>query len=238
MINGNDFSAFPSITLTDANTGSSTDGGILYARFNSVMSFSGGTGGVGFSPYSGAALPIELLIFTATPFNNQVNLNWSTATEINNDFFTIERSQDGIRFESILTKKGAGNSTTTLNYQSADKAPLEGVSYYRLKQTDFDGQFTYSMIRSVDFNGSTPILITHYPNPIAETVRFEFTSNSATPSNYVIYDAMGNMVYRGNTSTQPGINNLELDLSKLSSGIYIIKMEVDGTQLTDKFLKQ
>ncbi len=237
-INGNDFSAFPSITLTDANTGSSTDGGILYARFNNVLSFSGGTGGVGFSPYSGVALPIELLSFTATPFNNQVNLNWSTATEINNDFFTIERSQDGIRFEPILTKKGAGNSTTTLTYQATDKAPLEGVSYYRLKQTDFDGQFTYSMIRSVDFNGSSPILITHYPNPIAETVRFEFTTNSTTAANYIIYDAIGNMVYRGTTAAQAGVNNVELNLSKLSSGVYIIKMEVDGTILTDKFLKQ
>jgi hypothetical protein len=125
-----------------------------------------------------------------------------------------------------------------LNYRAEDKSPLEGISYYRLKQTDFDGQFTYSMIRSVDFDGTNPILITHYPNPITETVRFEFTSNSATPANYVIYDAMGNMVYRGNTTTVAGNNNFELDLSKLSSGIYIIKMDVDGAQLTDKFLKQ
>ena len=238
MINGNDYSAFPSIGLVDANTGAATDGSILYARFNTVMSFSGGTGGVGFAPYSGVALPIELLSFTATPFNNQVNLNWSTATEINNDYFTIERSQDGVHFESILTKKGAGNSTTTLTYRAEDKAPYEGISYYRLKQTDLDGQYSYSMIRSVDINATTPILITHYPNPIAETVRFEYTTSTATQSTYVIYDATGNMVYSGTTATQPGANNFELNLSKLSSGVYIIKMDIDGSILTDKFLKQ
>ena len=90
-------------------------------------------------------LPIELLSFTAQYKAPFVNLDWSTQTEINNDFFTLERSANGWNYLSIGTVRGAGNSTMTLFYHSVDERPLSGVSYYRLKQTDFDGQFSYSL---------------------------------------------------------------------------------------------
>jgi len=93
----------------------------------------------------GCVLPIKLGYFDAT-FNTTtktVDLNWLTETEINNEFFTIEKSKDGVTFEVVGTLKGAGNSNEARSYSTKDFYPFYGTSYYRLKQTDFDGQFEY-----------------------------------------------------------------------------------------------
>lgn len=89
-------------------------------------------------------LPIELLSFAATYKKGKVLVQWSTGSEINNDYFTIERSRDAVNTEIIGHVDGAGNSTRTLHYRFTDNRPHTGVSYYRLKQTDFDGSFEYS----------------------------------------------------------------------------------------------
>jgi len=83
-------------------------------------------------------LPIELIQFKATKVGAYVQLDWSTATEINNDYFTVERSVDGENFEVILTEKGAGNSSTQKDYRRYDEQPRVGYNYYRLSQTDFN----------------------------------------------------------------------------------------------------
>jgi len=94
-------------------------------------------------------------------------LDWRTASEINNDYFTIERSVDGVNFEIIDIINGAGNSNNILHYETIDSNPLEGVSYYRLKQTDYDGQFEYSSIVSVRNHEETISQeINVYPNPV------------------------------------------------------------------------
>ena len=96
-----------------------------------------------------ARLPIVLISFDAEVVGSAVRLNWSTASEINNEIYTIERSSNGIDFESILYKEGAGDSNQTLHYSLSDVNPLPGRSYYRLKQTDFNGTFEYSEVVSV-----------------------------------------------------------------------------------------
>ncbi len=96
------------------------------------------------------ALPIALVHFTAEMFNQQVSLSWRTASEKDNDYFTIERSVDGINFEEIYYEPGAGNSTTDLDYFYNDQPDAMGVYYYRLKQTDYDGASTYSEVVSVN----------------------------------------------------------------------------------------
>ena len=92
---------------------------------------------------NGTPLPISLLDFNVRPVLNQVEITWTTASETNNDFFTVERSQDGREFIPIGVVDGAGNSNTILNYKLMDADPYVGISYYRLKQTDFDGKFEY-----------------------------------------------------------------------------------------------
>ena len=105
----------------------------------------------------GTPLPIELLTFSATPKESAVLLKWTTASETNNNFFTIERSSNGTEWTEIGSQKGAGNSSTILNYELYDFQPLLGVNYYRLKQTDFDREYTYSVIETVKFTSSTAL---------------------------------------------------------------------------------
>src|SRR6185437_13532998 len=95
-------------------------------------------------------LPIDLLNFSCQPSTKGLELTWSTASETNNKIFTIERSKDGVTFQPIATVPGAGNSTTTHNYTYTDESPFNGINYYRLSQTDFDGQTTTYNITSCD----------------------------------------------------------------------------------------
>ncbi|MBL0105287.1 MAG: hypothetical protein IPP51_16840 [Bacteroidetes bacterium] len=95
---------------------------------------------------------IKLINFDAILRQNKVRLNWSTATETNNNYFTVERSGDGEHFEKVTTQRGAGNSSTTRTYEAVDEFPLPGYSFYRLKQTDFDGHYTYSDIKQFPIN--------------------------------------------------------------------------------------
>jgi hypothetical protein len=111
------------------------------------------------SEASNTALPIELLYFNATPNQKIVDLTWATASELNNESFTVERSIDGLTWETVLTVSGAGTTNQRTDYSNEDTRPLSGLSYYRLKQTDFDGQFTYSNIKSVYMNTENAELI-------------------------------------------------------------------------------
>ena len=96
-------------------------------------------------------LPIQLLSFTAEKNKSTVDIKWNTASEINNDYFTVEKSKDAIHFSKLVIVPGSGNSNSEKNYAAKDNSPYNGISYYRLKQTDFDGKFEYSNIVAVDF---------------------------------------------------------------------------------------
>lgn len=108
-------------------------------------------------------LPIELTTFTVEKNNRQVEVKWETVSELNNDYYEIEKSKNGIDFETLTFIKGAGNSTSHLKYFTVDDNPFSGLSYYRLKQVDFDKTFSYSQIQSVQFDTYKKFSI--YPNP-------------------------------------------------------------------------
>jgi hypothetical protein len=110
-------------------------------------------------------LPIELVSFTAVKNMAQVQLNWVTSTEINNDYFTVERSLDGVVFEEILREKGAGNSARELVYRRIDESPEVGYNYYRLTQTDYNGNTKTFKAKVVYFDFSNGSEFTIYPNP-------------------------------------------------------------------------
>lgn len=111
-------------------------------------------------------LPIELMSFNAIAGKSVVDLSWATASEKNNHFFTVERSKDGIYFEQVKRINGQGDSYTIKNYYVVDSKPFLGISYYRLKQTDFDGTSTYSEIKTVEFSKTDRFEVNVYPNPI------------------------------------------------------------------------
>lgn len=133
-------------------------------QFNGVDLVNDGYYTIGSKNASSSPLPIELLSFNAVKNDKKVDISWETATEKFNDYFTIERSKDGINFEAISMVKGSSNSNSFLEYKETDFEPLDGISYYRLKQTDLNGKFTYSRIVSVNYHFENSSL-TVFPNP-------------------------------------------------------------------------
>ena len=120
-------------------------------------------------------LPIGLISFNAVLNGRQVDLDWSTATETNNDFFTIEKTRDGFNYEFVAKVDGAGNSTQKITYIETDFHPFDGISYYRLQQTDFDGKFTYSNLAAVNFEKLFEATI--YPNPFNQSLTVTITND-------------------------------------------------------------
>ncbi|WP_191967962.1 T9SS type A sorting domain-containing protein [Rhizosphaericola mali] len=165
---------------------------------------------------SSTALPIRLLSFTVTENNTSNILNWQTAVETNNNYFVIEKSTDGNNFDSIGTVKGAGNSDQTLSYSYTDDEPVSGTNYYRLKQVDFDGNYTYSSIASIYYSGIVSSMdISIYPNPGKGTINIKGNWNNLTSVRVV--SMLGQVVYVGNITT----SSFQLP-TNLVKGLYII----------------
>ena len=184
-------------------------------------------------------LPIQLLTFTAESCNNQVCLNWATATETNNDYFTIEKSKDGVNFDVVLQSEGAGNSTSQKDYSAYDDTPYDGVSYYRLKQTDYNGKFTYSNIVTVNFTSPTNFYFNVYPNPsTGENISLAINTAQGKQILVVVYDVTGRETYSKIIITeQKGNNVFALDPSgKLVSGIYLITATSDDAVYSKRLI--
>lgn len=165
-------------------------------------------------------LPISLLSFEATICESSVCLAWQTTSEINNDFFTVEKSTDGLIWEGFADIKGAGNSQTILNYKTIDKSPFSGLSYYRLKQTDFDGEFEYSSKETVFIENPNDQKLIIYPNPAKDNITIEGLSPEL--NTLKIYNLMGQEI-RSFMIIQNSEPNLQLDISLLTPGIYYVK---------------
>lgn len=147
----------------------------------------------------GTPLPIELVSFEANVNDNRIELRWVTATEINNDYFTIEKSLDAKVWEVVIIVAGAGNSNQLLDYFDVDYEPIEGVSYYRLKQTDFDGKFEYFNIVPVKFevNSEESGIMNVFPSPAnaGEIVKVEFINIFEEELLVVLRDIQGKEFY-------------------------------------------
>jgi hypothetical protein len=168
-----------------------------------------------------AALPVELLDFTAVVVENKkVQLDWQTASESNNAFFTVEKSIDAQQWKAITKVKGAGNSSVTKWYQVFDDDPYTGVSYYRLKQTDNDGRFVYSETRKVAITVSQSS-VRIYPNPATNTITIE--GNKKELATMVIFNGSGQNITGAVHVRMITDTKAMIDISKVSSGIYYLK---------------
>ena len=189
--------------------------------------------------FAGSSLPIELVSFSSQCTNNSVVLNWATATEINNNFFTIERSADGEEFTQIATLKGAGNSNSLLNYSTVDENPIYGTSYYRLKQTDYNGSSVIYSNIVVNYSGS-PSICNVFPNPNAgNEINFSFIATN-TGDNFHVYisDITGRIVFeKVLIADSKDINTYTINLeSNLSKGIYFLSGTINNNQFTKKLI--
>lgn len=187
-----------------------------------------------FSPWTVAGavipLPITLLDFGARSHDQRtVDLDWTTASEINNDFFTVERSQDLLTFEEVLTRDGAGNSNHPLHYADVDPAPYRGISYYRLKQTDFDGNFSYSAPVSVNLDGAAPFDASVFPNPAgADELYLSVSGLSGTGLFCELENAAGQRIWNLQRLLQGQTGLLQkLDIGRPAAGLYFLRV-VDG----------
>ncbi|MBK6952496.1 MAG: T9SS type A sorting domain-containing protein [Crocinitomicaceae bacterium] len=190
-----------------------------------------------FSPFTLATLdlinplPVELTSFAASCENDDVVIDWVTKSEINNDYFTIEKSHDGMSWTTLKIVEGADNSSVQLDYRIVDSNPYSGTTYYRLKQTDNDGKYEYADMISVhNCNGlDEQISYSVYPNPSNGLVNF----NSDFDEEFTIFvtDISGREVLKTYLIKQ-GTNQLEL--SDLSSGIYLIYFTVNDKVYTHR----
>ncbi|TAH41151.1 MAG: T9SS type A sorting domain-containing protein [Bacteroidetes bacterium] len=180
-------------------------------------------------------LPIELLSFTAEPNGEVVDLKWSTATEINNDYFILERSSDSYEFQPIQIVDAAGNSSHTLNYKTVDASPLSGISYYRLKQTDYDGRSSNSQVVSVDFRKQKDEF-TIYPNPATDDVILVYHCQKSSATRIRVLDLKGQLVYSINTESAKGMNKLNLDLPELDAGVFVVFLETDLKEMKKRLV--
>jgi hypothetical protein len=174
-------------------------------------------------------LPIELSSFTAKNYNEGVLFEWTTQSETNNDFFTIEYSKNGIDFFPITNINGNGTTPITNNYEYFDASLSDfGLIYFRLKQTDYDGEFSYSNIISLYVENEI-VDITIYPNPTSEYVILKY-SNTTIIENIKITDSY-------NRSQTNVIDDNKINVSSLSPGVYYLHISTGYSTIIKSFIK-
>lgn len=171
-------------------------------------------------------LPVEFSYFNATSSEQSVALEWHTAIEINNDYFTIQRSADGITFNDIGKIAGSGTSKVPREYTYTDHQPVPGRSYYRIKQTDLDGRYKFSEMRKVEMTINSNLSFTIYPNPTTDRFTITSTSQGTTISNVVVLDRSGIAIEIERTEILSPYAR-SFDMTSLASGVYIARVTCD-----------
>ncbi len=178
-------------------------------------------------------LPITLDYFTCNSVSNTIELNWATATETNNDFFTIERSTDGMNYTTLATIKGAGNSSVTKSYTYTDEEPLNGENYYRLTQTDYDGH-SQTFEPTVCNVNATSMQV--YPNPSQGLFNIVLPSDIISVSTQIVVNVtnvLGEQVY---STTLTGQSQFNIDLSHFASGMYFLTITTPTRNYVSKII--
>ncbi len=184
-----------------------------------------------------ASLPVTLLQFMAVRKTDKVQLQWSTTNEVNNQQFVVERSTDRTNFIEIATVAGIGNSTHINNYNTIDAHPIYGANYYRLKQIDIDGKFTYSGIVAVNFVAENSLQLKVYPNPVGNNITLQLKQATGNYS-LVVYNFAGKKVLAANGSLTDINQRLNTQLIKLTTGVYSIQLTGKGQKTSTVFVKK
>lgn len=176
-------------------------------------------------------LPIELIFFKALCRDNFIILQWRTASEKSNRYFSIEYSVNGIDFEEIGKVNGAGNSNKNTEYEFADTRIHANIGYYRIKQTDLDGTGTYSeIINSEICNSSSEIMFDAFPTPVLDKLHIK---TNKLNSKYTIINVSGEVILQGNLKVWETV----IDVSSLTQGVYFVRMISDEETLIKKIIK-
>jgi PKD repeat protein len=170
-----------------------------------------------------SALPVEMISFEAflNERENEVSLKWTTASEINNSHFELQRSLDGSEFNFLEVMEGQGNSTLLQTYPTIDKNPVPGVNYYRLKQVDFDGIQTYSNIVSARFS-TTSVIASVIPNPVKDNATVRFGEKLPERTKLQVLSSMGQVL---DTYLVENTLSQEINLNRFEKGIYFLRIK-------------
>lgn len=170
-------------------------------------------------------LPVTLVSFNAAKESKTARLTWSTTEETNSDYFEIQRSNNGKEWAPIGKVSSNGESTTLRNYSYTDRDPLSGDNFYRLRMVDKDLTFAYSSIRNVKMEGQESYV---YPNPVSGS--FEVSKELGPVSDLTITDLSGKVVHRQT------LDSSKVNVSKLRSGMYVVKMQTGSSVFTQKIV--
>lgn len=188
-------------------------------------------------------LPVELEHFSAKLFKegakNHAKIEWTTASETNNNNFVVEKSTDGKNFTQIKTVKGAGSSQTKREYQVVDEDLYVGINYYRLKQIDLNGNFKYSEVSSLNYDSKDPSFSNLVPNPASNEVNFNLYSPSKSIAKIQLLDISGRVVTERQVELDEGNQVLNTQLNDMAPGIYYLKVSIDelGYNYISKLIK-
>lgn len=184
----------------------------------------------------GNTLPVIINSFTAQRAGAVNVLSWTTQQEINTFHFVVERSSDGVNFTSIGQVAAAGNSNAVRTYSFTDRNPLKGNNYYRLKTVDKDNSSRFSNTRNVRNEGVADVTL--YPNPVTDKVSLAINTDKATEGQLSISDISGKIIYSRSVKLAAGNTTLPISLSNISTGSYIMKIQLDDAVIVRKFSKQ
>ncbi|MEI6347486.1 MAG: LamG-like jellyroll fold domain-containing protein [Bacteroidota bacterium] len=191
-------------------------------------------GGVTFT--NSGSLPVELINFDVTLNNGKSLIQWSTATETNNNFFTVERSFDGVTAETIAVVNGSGNSNVIVNYNQIDQDTPTGIVYYRIKQTDFDGTTETFAWKAVNTSSAQTSLLKVYPNPSNGILNVSMTGISSAQTTLNIFDITGRQVMSQQFESKDFFTTT-LDLSSMiPAGLYYVEVINDSQRLIEKII--
>jgi hypothetical protein len=180
-------------------------------------------------------MPVELISFDAGCNGDKIILNWTTSSETNNDYFTIERSADGTTFEALATVNAAGSSNSLNNYGFNDIDPVNGINYYKLMQTDFDG-----ITKDVGLTWCNLITTISIEDPIIsyseveETIHISINSSKEQLIRVSIYDLNGNKLFSENLEIIEGMNQSSIKPMLVSGGLYIVKVDMSKQYFCSK----
>tara|TARA_B100000809_G_scaffold182167_1_gene179938 strand:- start:485 stop:1699 length:1215 start_codon:yes stop_codon:yes gene_type:complete len=180
-------------------------------------------------------LPVKLTSFEASCAGTVKELAWSTATEINNDYFIVEKSFDAIHFFDLATYTGAGNSNVIVSYLHTDVEVNNQRVYYRLKQVDFNGDFEYSYTITV-FPCSDGASIAVYPNPFKDVLNIAFPESNGEAYSIEIVDYLGRIILQENANSDNGVHTIKMDEIH-SKGVYFVKIKTGVQQIVKKLIK-
>ncbi|NOS91059.1 MAG: T9SS type A sorting domain-containing protein [Cyclobacteriaceae bacterium] len=182
------------------------------------------------------ALPVTLTYFAGRIDGSIGILEWETASELNNDYFEIQHSLDGLEFTPVGRVNGKGTINQKSSYIFEDRNLTKGINYYRLRQSDFDGKVWYSDLISLDYDGSTPLIAFLYPNPTTtENVNIELVNATSQDVRVRIFDMTGKVLVNSQINSESLESVISLKSSELKSGIYIVEV-VQGLQRVTKRL--